>query len=255
MLRGLYTAASGMLAQTVATDTLANNLANVSTVGYKNNKVNFQAFPEMLISRMSNQGQQDVGSIMTGSGVRSSVVDFSTGTLRATGNPLDLAMEGDAFFTVRDQKTNETYYTKAGNFTADTQGFLTTLNGDRVQGLNGDIALNLQDGEITISKQGQVATKGGAIDRLKVAHFPNNNVLEKVGDTKFRAVDTQGMNAKAETGFQVLQGTVELSNTNPIGELINNIQGLRLYEALQKNIKVSNDTLQKAVNDVGRYRG
>lgn len=257
MLRGLYTAASGMLAHTISTDTLANNLANVSTVGFKSNKVNFESFPEMLMNRLDQQGRQALGGMHMGSQVRESVINFTPGGMRQTGNDFDMAIEGDAFFTVQSP-AGQTYYTRAGNFKVNQDGFLTTATGDYVMGSLGRIQLNLDQGPFSISEFGNISASGRQIDQLKMARFTDNNSLEKVGDTYYQAtINSQFVDPAPQgvpMGYKVQQYMLEHSNVNPVGELVNNIQGMRLYEALQKNIRMSNDTLGKAVNEVGRVR-
>ena len=136
MIRGLYTAAAGMIANTLAGDVRANNLANVSTAGFKRNGVNFQSFPEMLIRRFSQGEGQAVGGVMTGAKVRETVITFMQGQLHTTGNTFDLALEGDGFFTLKESTdpNSATSYTRAGNFTINADGYLTTLSGQHVQG-------------------------------------------------------------------------------------------------------------------------
>lgn len=257
MLKGIYTAAAGMLATQISTDTLASNLSNVNTIGFKANKVNFQTFPEMMINRVNDQGQQRVGSLMTGSKIFESYIDFSAGALRPTGNTFDLAIQGEGFFTVKSG-TGETYYTRAGNFTMNPDGFLTNMNGDYVQGKLGNIQLGLDSGPFTINTRGEISGKNGVIDQLQVTRFENRHTLEKVTENLYRttaASKTIPDPANGEQlGYKVNAGMLEESNINPVWELVNNIQGLRLYEALQKNIHVHNDTLGKAVNEVGRPR-
>lgn len=253
MLRGLYTAAAGMLATTTSVDTLASNLANVNTLGFKGNKLNFQNFPEMLISKMDAEGQTQVGSIMTGSKVYQSFMNFAAGSIHETGNTFDLAIHGDGFFTVKSAKDGKEYYTRAGNFTVNSQGYLTTVNGDYVQGKLGNIQLNLDEAPITITGQGNISGKGRQIDQLVITKFQDNQTLEKVTDNLFQATPAS-QKISAGPGYHIQQGALEGSNVNPISELVNNIQGMRLYEALQKNIHMHNEALGKAVNDVGRSR-
>lgn len=255
MIRGLYTAAAGMLASSIGTDTMANNLANVNSTGFKANRINYQSFPEMLLSRMSSTGKTPIGGIMTGSAVHDSFVDFKPGALRETGNPYDVALQGDGFFTVRDSVSGDEFYTRAGNFTVNQQGFLATMSGDLVMGQddNGILIPPNNNGRVVIGQGGDVNVNGVAIGRLKLTRFADNQTLQKVGDTKFAATEAT-VPLDHALGLSVHQGRLEQSNTNPIGELVNNIQGVRLYEALQKNIQISNQTLQKAVNEVGRYR-
>ncbi len=258
MLKGLYTAAAGMLASTTGTDTLASNLSNVNTVGFKGNKVNYQTFPEMLINRMSSQGQERVGSLVTGSKVRGSYINFAPGALQQTGNTFDLAIQGDGFFTVKSKINGNTYYTRAGNFTMDQNGFLTTVNGDFVQGKLGNIQLALDGGPFNINGQGNVSGRNGTIDQLQVVRFEDNRTLEKVSENLYQTTSASKKLPDPKVGesfnYKVSAGMLEESNINPVAELVNNIQGLRLYEALQKNIHVHNDTLGKAVNEVGRPR-
>ncbi len=257
MLRGLYTAASGMLSTTVANDTLANNLANINTVGFKNKTTNFQSFPEMLLSRMSRQGSTPIGSVMTGSHVHGTVTDFAPGPLMESSNTFDMAIEGNAFFTIKSP-TGHLYYTRAGNFTVNEEGYLTTVNGDYVQGQLGNIILSLDEGPFNISTSGQISAKGRVIDSLKITRFNDDNTLENVGNNYFQKSSvTQEMPPPANgvsTGIKIHQYTLEQSNVNPILELVNSIQGMRLYEALQKNIHLHNETLGKTVNEVGRHR-
>ncbi len=257
MLRGLYTAAAGMLSTTIATDTMASNLSNVSTVGFKSNKVNFQTFPEMLINRINQQDQQPIGSIMTGSQVYESFVNFAAGPMQQTGNTFDIALQGDGFFTVKDNRGG-TFYTRAGNFTMNEQGFLTTMDGKYVQGKLGNIQLALDGGPFNINAQGNISGRNGVIDQLQVTRFTDNHTLAKVSDNLYETtVNSRKIEdnaTDAALGYRVFSGSLESSNVNPVAELVNNIQGMRLYEALQKNIHIHNDTLGKAVNDVGRPR-
>lgn len=254
MLRGLYTAASGMLSATVGTDTLAHNLANVNTVGFKGSKLNYQSFPEMLITRMGKQGTESIGSLMTGNQVKGTFINYAPGAMRATGNTFDLALEGDGFFTVKTDK-DETYYTRAGNFTMNEEGYLTTMNGDYVQGEAGNIQVNSNQGKVSINRQGEVFIGQNRVDKLKIGRFENNQMLEKVGDTFYKETPVSKPLTPQpgdKRGYSIHQGTLEESNVNAVSELVNNIQGLRLYEALQKNIHIHNETLGKAVNEVGR---
>jgi flagellar basal-body rod protein FlgF len=258
MLKGIYTAAAGMLATELATDTQATNLANVNTVGYKGSKANFQTFAEMLINRIDTQGQKGIGSITTGSKVFSTYVSHRPGAIHETGNTFDVAISGDGFFTVKSKTNGNTYYTRAGNFTVDAQGMLTTMSGDYVQGKLGNIQLNLDEGPFAITPKGEITGKGRMIDQFQISRFTDNQSLEKVSENLYQT--TAASQKKPEpaadqpAGFKVIQGALEESNVSPVAELINNIEGIRLYEALQKNIHMHNDALGKAVNEVGRYR-
>jgi flagellar basal-body rod protein FlgF len=257
MLKGLYTAAAGMLSANMSVDTLASNLANVSTIGFKGNHVNFKTFPEMLMQKVDELGNKSIGGISTGNQVYESFVNHKAGAVHNTGNTFDLAIQGDGFFTTKS-KTGETLYTRAGNFTVDAEGYLSTVDGNRVQGKLGDIQLNMDEGPFQINKAGELTGKGKAIDTIQVTRFTNNQSLQKISDNMYaEGPSSQKIpeaNAFSSAGYSVQQGALEDSNINPVMEMVNVIQGQRLYEALQKNIHMHNDTLGKVVNEVGRYK-
>lgn len=257
MLRGLYTAAAGMMATETVTDTLASNLSNVNTLAYKGSKVNYQTFPEMMIQRINQNKQQEIGSLTTGSKVYETYMSFAPGPIKQTGNTFDMAIQGQGFFTV-SKGGGEPYYTRAGNFTINENGFLATMDGALVQGKLGNIQLSQDGGPFTVNPQGEITGRTGVIDQLKIARFKDENTLQKASDNLYKASPNSTLLPEPLTGqplgYKINSGSLEESNVNPVAELVNNIQGLRLYEALQKNIHFHNDTLGKAVNEVGRPR-
>lgn len=257
MLKGLYTAAAGMLAVTTANDILASNLANVNTIAFKGSKVNFQTFPDMLMNRINNQSQQPVGSLTTGSQVFESYNSFAPGAIMQTGNPFDLAIQGDGFLTVKNN-AGQSYYTRAGNLTINEQGFLTTVDGALVQGKLGNIQLSQDGGPFSVNTQGSIIGRTGVIDQLQIARFENNHLLSKVSDNLYETTPAvrklPDLPSGAALPCTINSGSLEASNINPVAELVNTIQGQRLYEALQKSISNQNDTLKKAVNEVGQVK-
>lgn len=265
MLRGLYTAAAGMISNMIASDTIANNLANVTTVGYKRNAVNFQAFPQMMMQRMGDESgdtsgsglDSQVGGIMTGSKVYSTAINFEQGQLKDTANPLDMALNGEGFFTVKT-KSGQTLYTRNGEFTISPDNYLVDKQGNYVQGELGNILVPPNTANVKISPSGVITANNQVLDKLVINRFKNDNTLEKVGDSYYSESDTNQLlpqpNANDPAPYQVRQGMVELSNANPVMELVKTLEGLRVYEALQKNIHMHNETLDKAVNQVGLYK-
>jgi flagellar basal-body rod protein FlgF len=252
MLKGIYTAAAGMLATNTSIDTLASNLANVNTVGFKANRLSYQTFPEMMLNKLENNEKTAIGSLVNGSKIYASYVNFADGGTQQTGNPLDMAIHGDGFFHVKDAG-GKSYYTRAGNFSVDNNGYIVTNNGEFLQGKSGNIRLNMADGPVTIGSNGNISAKGQNVDQVEVVHFQDNRTLEKLSDNLYQA--TPASQEVPEKGLSTIQqGALEQSNVNPVSELVNNIQGMRLYEALQKNIHMQNEALTKTVNDVGRYR-
>lgn len=256
MLRGLYTAASGMMSTMTSTDVIANNLANVNTVGFKRSDVMYQDFDEMLIHRLGTNGNQPIGRLSLGNRVSQTAVNFVQGGIIDTGNNLDLAISGEGFFSIKDDN-NEIFYTRNGGFTMDNEGFLVTKQGLRVQGEGGDILFPPDTAVIDIDQYGQISVNGNVVDLVKITRFENKAELLPMGATMYRAsgnaMELDQPDNPAQNGYYIYQGKLEGSNTNAIGEMINSITGLRMYETLQRNIKVHSETLGKAVNEVGRY--
>ncbi|MGI6037440.1 MAG: flagellar hook-basal body protein [Limnochordia bacterium] len=237
MLRGIYTAAAGMLVQQRRTDVVANNLANASTTGYKRDVALVRPFPNLNLHRTTD-GQR-MGSLTTGAGIEGIRPQFSPGGVRHTGNPLDLAVEG-GFFTV--QTPAGIAYTKAGNFSLDGAGYLVTARGDRVLGTRGPIRIDNAD--FTVTEEGDIIVAGEIVDRLAIAELTGD--VEKLGDNLFYG---QGIPAQE---VKVSQGFLEDSNVNVVREMVDLITATRAYEANQRIIQAHDETLGKAVNEMAR---
>jgi flagellar basal body rod protein FlgG len=250
MLRGIYTAASGMMNVQLATDVMANNLANVNTTGFKASYAQTQAKPEMELSRLDKTGQQIVGKLTTGVEMIGTPVHFSQGHLQSTENPLDMAIEGDALFAVQ-LPDGEIGYTRNGAFRVGPNGLLETHEGLPVLGTgNSTLTIPLDKSAVVVNESGTISTtKGVEIGELRRVRFPNPKGLQKVSDSIFRGDNPQEVDGQDLNG-RVMQGYVERSNTNVVHEMIQSITGMRLYEGLQKSISAQNATLQKAVNDI-----
>jgi flagellar basal-body rod protein FlgG len=256
MLRGLYSATSGMMAQQVATDNLADNLANVSTTGFKRRSTLYDSFPDMMLQRIG-KGQAeatDVGKYSPGVQVRATRVDFSQGSLRQTGNPLDVALQGQGFFMV-ELPTGQTGYSRNGSFTRSTEGYLTTHEGAFVlNDSGGRISLPDTMDTLQIGKNGELSVTGqGVLDRLGMATFADANVLQKAGNSIFISQGAQPQSTSGANGNTTFeQGSIEQSNTNVVWEMMQSIAGTRHYESLQKSLQQQNQTLGKTVNEVGK---
>jgi len=231
----------------VMNDTLADNVANISTPGYKQSGLQFQAFGETLIQSMGAGGAQELGTIAQGSQVSGSRINFTQGDLLQTGNPLDLAIKGNGFFTLK-MPDGSVGYTRAGNFTRDAKGYLSTENGARVQGTKGDIVIPASTQKIEITSSGDVRLDNNTVGKLQIAQFQNMQDLQKMSASVFTTTDAPLPTTTNET---VVQGFLEHSNANAVKEMVNSITGLRAYETLQKSIQMQNDTLDKAINQVG----
>ncbi|HQE05867.1 MAG: flagellar basal-body rod protein FlgF [Tepidanaerobacteraceae bacterium] len=255
MIRGLYTGASGMLAEMARTDVISNNMANVNTTAFKKDRTIFRAFPEMNIHRIHDPVPAGLDKVvdprpfigMMGTGVMLDEVntDFNQGHLITTSNPLDLAIRGEGFFQV--QTPEGIRYTRDGSFSLSSNGYLVTKEGYYVLGENGPLQL-LQTGDITISQQGEVFVNDEYIDRLNIVTFADLNQLQKQGDNLYftDAVPEPLQDA------DVVQGALEGSNISIVAEMVDLISAFRAYEANQKVIQTHDTTLDRAINDVGR---
>ena len=192
MLRGVYTAGSGMIAEGYRTDTIANNLANADTVGYKKDINITKEFNNELIKRINDQADQGEKPVIgrMGFGVINdeNFVNHAAGSMKTTGNSLDVAIEGNGYFTIETPQGLR--YTRAGNFTLNSNQEVVTAEGHRVLGA-GNVPLVKIDDElpITISKDGTVYNGDQEIGLLAIVDFENKNLLKKQAGTMFVAPD------------------------------------------------------------------
>ncbi len=250
MERGLYIAASGMTTAMVRQDVIANNLANVSTVGFKGDRVINESFSDKLLYNVNggNGSLQSMGEFGYGTRVAGTVTDFSQGSFRNTQEKLDVAIGGDGFFRIRTDD-GAIAYTRNGQFTRTPDGYLTTQEGQYVLG-PGDPATPVYVGETgdpVIRADGQVAASDGSqLGQIGISTLDIPNA-RKVGDNMWIGEETGGMPA----GTQLKQGYVEASGVNSVSEMVEMISTLRNYESNQRVITSIDGTLDKAVNSVG----
>jgi flagellar basal-body rod protein FlgF len=249
MLRGIYTAASGMLSVQVATDTLANNIANVNTVGYKTRYAQYQASPEVSITRMQNNERKQVGELTTGVDIIGTPIHFSQGHLQATANPLDIAIDGDGLFAVQ-LPSGEIGYTRNGSLKLNQNNELVIEGGAKLLDENNTpIVMPKTLKKVVIQEDGSIRNENGApLAQLRMVTFSNLKGLHKMGDSIFKGENPIEL-GKGQGG-RIMQGYLEGSNTNVVHEMIQNITGLRLYESLQKSISTQSKTLEKTINEI-----
>lgn len=240
MLRGIYTAASGMTAEAARQDVVANNLANVDTPGFKRDRMTVVPFQEYLIHSLSKQGIRPVGNLGFGVDTISRYNDFSTGSMLQTGVATDLAIDGDAMFAV--SRNGEVRYTRAGHFCVTKDGALATPEGDPVLGVNGPVRVN---GSFTVSPDGAIMQGGRVVATLQLA---SQQGMVKGDDGLYDNPD--GVVAAAD--FRVNQGALERANVNPIREMIEMINVSRSYETNQRALTAHDETLGRAVNDLAK---
>lgn len=251
MIRGLYTSASGMMAEMVRNDVTANNLANVNTTGYKKDLALFKSFPEVLIERVNDSKKTDIrkppiiGTLGTGAIVDEVVTSHEQGQLRETSNPFDLAIFGEGYFVV--QNANGTFFTRNGNFSLDREGYLVNSNGDYLMGQAGPVQI-ADSSDVIIDETGNIFENGTRTGALRFVSVTDQKALTKTGDSLF-----SGGQAIEGMSGQVKQKYLEASNVNVINEMVNMITIMRAYEANQKVITAHDQTLGQAM-EVGSNR-
>lgn len=244
MNSGMYPAVSGSLAAMRRLDMISNNLANVNTPGYKKDKMSFEG----LLAGNANPPAVSQG--MTADPIlqkESIYIDYSSGPKSQSGNPLDLALDGDGFFAVTTPEG--TAYTRQGNFRTSADGTLVTVDGFPLQGAGGS-AIRIQGSHVEINAKGGVTVDGTLTGAISVVDFEKPYTLTKVGNALFVPADSQ---AVPQTGkAQVLQGHIEGSNVESISEMVQLIETERYFEACSKVIHGFDDIATKAANDLGR---
>ncbi|MFD0590629.1 flagellar hook-basal body protein [Paenibacillus sp. GCM10027627] len=286
MLRGLYTAASGMIAQQRRHDTVTNNISNINTPGYKQTNAVTRSFPEMLLAMTGVDGadRAPIGQWTSGVFAEESLSIHLQGDLTQTNQSSDFALvsnlevEGlafdqsgktigpdgeavfqpQAFFTVQDA-AGEIRYTRGGKFTVNGEGFLMTSDGSNVLGTGGT-PIQLPPGVgldslILTEDQRFVDSDGVEIGaQLLITRIENPNDLVREGNGNFRFVADEGVARPIEAGerIEVRQGYVERSNVDSAQSAVDLMAALRAYEANQKVIQFYDQSLQKAANEIGR---
>lgn len=281
MIRGIYTSASSMLVETIRQDMIANNLANVDTVGYKRDQGVFKELPTMVLNRVNDgrlypprpfENAPKIGKVGTGVILDESYTDFSLGKLQYTDNELDCALENaKAFFLM--ETPNGIRYSRDGVFTMNQDGYLTNMNGDFVMAEPEpprnieDRLLVAQDGtpnaaldigrvqvgptdKITLDTEGRVLVNGAPRFRLVRGMASDRKAFRKENTNNFTRAygDVQRADGKVKIGY------VEKPNFSLVEEMVKMIEVSRAYEANSKCIQAHDSLLDKVVNSVGPTR-
>jgi flagellar basal-body rod protein FlgG len=260
MIRALYSAASGMNAEQLNVDNIANNIANANTSGFKSRRAQFQdLLYQTMIQPGAAAGQQSTvpTGLQLGLGTRaaSNEIIFSQGDFSQTNNPLDLVIQGQGFFQIR-RATGDLAYTRSGNFHLNRDGQVVTLDGDLLDPpitipQNAVSVTIATDGTVSYSQAGQSASQQAG--QIQLATFSNPSGLNSVGRNLFLPTDASGDPAVGLPGGQeglgqLLQGYVEQSNVSVVNEFINLIVSQRAYEANSKVVKAADDMYQQVNN-------
>ncbi|MEW6081633.1 MAG: flagellar basal-body rod protein FlgF [Bacillota bacterium] len=259
MIRGIYFSARGMIAEKQRLDMSSNNLANAQTSGFKREFPLFSSSGQVdiwrvndtpgvtLLSRGAGPLPAPVGFMTTGSRLEGSLTDHSQGGLVETGNPLDLALEGPGYFAV--ETPGGVRYTRSGAFVMDGAGYLVTSQGFRVLGESGP--LRMQQGEVSVDKEGNVRSGNTQIGRFHTVDFQDPLGLERQGDSLFAATERSGPATLARDA-RVRQGYLEGANVNALKEMVEIITIMRAYESNQKALQAQDEALGKAIDQVAR---
>jgi flagellar basal-body rod protein FlgG len=265
MVKGLYTAHTGMVNEMRRLDVLTNNLANADTTAYKKEGTTSRTFADEYAIKVKDTSSygvaQRIGSVSLGTHLGQVYTDWSTGNFEVTDNVTDLAIEGDGFFAVSftDKEGNTSMkLTRDGAFTLNKDGYLVTKDGDYV--LNATGALNNDPSAanyiqldptqtFTVNELGYVYQNDVLVGTVGLVDVDNYDYIEKYGENMYNVLD--GGNLFAADGM-VQQGVLESSNVNVVSEMVNMITIQRAYEAGQKVITSIDDTLDIAANQLGK---
>ncbi|MFH1982219.1 MAG: flagellar basal-body rod protein FlgF [Pseudomonadota bacterium] len=245
----VYSVASGTTAQMQRLEILSNNLANASTAGFKADHPVFGSYLPME-DTADSQTLAD-GSLQLPDNYHVKIVatrtDYSSGPLRRTDNPLDIALVGTGFFVIQTGAGEQ--YTRDGQFRLDENGSLVSSDGQPVMGDGGEI--RLAGDQVNIDEQGGIWVGDTKVDTIKIVAFDTPERLEKMGRTRFSA-PKDVTPTRPEKPAVVKQGHVEQSNVDTIMTMTEMIDTLRAYESYQKAMRSADDTTGKAINEVGR---
>ena len=242
---GSYAACTALMSRTQALETIANNLANTNTAGYRAQHNIFSSALATARASLSplNQAINNYGVL---GGTR---LDLSQGALEHTGNDLDLGIEGPGFLVV--QTATGRVFTRSGNLQVSAQGQLITAQGDPVMGDNGVIPI--VGGPMSISSDGTISVGGAVAGRIKIVEFPSTAGLQSAGGTYYTAPPGSDV---AATQSQIRQGMLEGSNVNPVASMVELITVQRSAEMMQKALSMFHSDMDKvAAQELPRLNG
>ena len=263
MVKGLYTAYTGMINEQHRMDTMTNNLANSTTVGFKKEGTTSQSFDSLLALKIKDTSEaanipKPIGFNTPGVKIGENYTDYSQGSFKITDNPTDLALSGEGFFCIEFQSKSKeegkvgeisTKYTRDGSFTLTQEGYLVTKDGDYVLGADDKhIKLNPLL-EVSVDSQGRILQNNVVVAQIKLVDFKDYNYLEKYGENLLQPVEGATF---ITPNCKVYSGYLEMSNVNIVTEMVDLIAITRQYESNQKIIRTIDDTLQIAANQLGK---
>lgn len=223
-------------------DVVSNNLANSSTPGFKSESVYFNRFDNLVAAQMQNASLTD--GVLPAAKILS---NFSEGSLQRTGNPLDFAIDGDAFFEL--QSGAERFYSRAGGFSLASDGRLVNSSGLIVSGVDGDIYL--QGGDVSVDRDGAVFEEGEEVGQLKLVKFASTSGLERAGKGLWRT--PAGASQEIDDQSGVFQGYLEASNVEPVKEMTNMMMIMRQFESQSRALKEYDGMMNSAISTIADF--
>lgn len=250
MIRGLYSSATGMIANQKLFETIGENLDNIRNPGYREEQRTATSFPSLLLQRISSgNGAKNVPIGGLGTGVQAdNVAAFKTssGLVAETNQPTDMALVSEGFFVVQTMAGER--FTRNGHFELDEANRLRTTSGNIVLGENGEIGPLGPD--FTVDNDGTIRDDGQIVDRLRIVNIQGANLQREGKTTLYNATEIPV--PVARDVIQMRQGAIEESNVNVNDQMVKMVVATRAYEANQKILQIQDQVLEKAVNEIGR---
>jgi flagellar basal-body rod protein FlgF len=250
--KGMEEAMQGMIAMRAMQDTISNDLANANTPGFQEDELMVADFGNMYSAALNGQAVA-AGYMPAGGGLdgnihllMKSVTKFQQGRLKATHQPFDLALQGKGFFTI--QGRDGVRFTRDGSFTLNGEGYLVTADGGLVLGEHGPI--KIKGNTFKVKEDGSIFVNGKKVDTLRITWVDEKD-LSKVGESDFKAANP--LEWPVATRTKVMQGYLEMSNVNPVKEMVEMLQVMRAYEA-STNLLQTEDNMAKQANQLGQVQ-
>jgi flagellar basal-body rod protein FlgG len=262
MLRGIEAAKNGMLSTLDLHDVIANNLANVNTTGFKQSKLVFKDIQETVINKMEqtegiSQKLYKLGSLSQGSSSDMMVIDFTQGGIKDTGNPLDLAINGQGFFKIQMPDGN-VGYSRNGSFIFQEDGTITTKNNmPLLDDQNSPIQIDLsqkQQKNIVISGNGTISAGKQILGKVDIVDFKDKVNIKAIGNSLYVPTNPKQNQPVTPEKYNLSQGSLESSNGNIIESMVNTINAERAYDSLNNVLQMDSKSLEKAISSVGRVQ-
>lgn len=257
MLRGLYTSVSSMLNLQERQSVLTNNIANIKTNGYKEDKLISKSFDEMTLSNNDNYKngiahKQVLGGVSFGTRIDEVNTNFKQGSFISTENNSDFALNGSGFFQVRDYDGN-IFYSRDGSFKVNSQGDLVTNGGHNVMGINkanGNVEpIHIGTGKMTLTPSNELIVEGGNSYKFSIVDFNDYKSLKKIDNNLYK-----GSNPINTNNYSVKQGFIEGSNVDYISTMAESMETIKEFEANQKVIQTIDSTLRQIASEIGNVR-